>query len=83
MITEYDEIKFAFSKAEHFEGAFPTSRVLQWEQDNCQEWCEYASINGKRSAIYYIFENSECECDCDEYPWDAEHVSKIEILDSY
>lgn len=65
-------------------GAFATCRCLpgQWQQDNCQEWAEHGTINGSPAKVYYMFENSECTSeDAGDYPFDAEHVSKIEVAE--
>lgn len=64
------------------DGAFPTCAVFpgQWEQANCQEWQENGTIHGKPAKVYYLFENRECESeDASDYPFDAAHVSRIEI----
>lgn len=64
------------------DGAFPTGRALpgQWEQANCQEWQETGTIHGKPARVLYLLENRECESeDASDYPFDAAHVSRIEI----
>jgi hypothetical protein len=83
-ITEQSEIEIAYDSAENQKGAYATGRCLpgQWEQENCQEWAEPCTIDGAPAKIYWIFENAECESeDAGDYPWDSEHVSKIEIAE--
>ena len=81
-ITEQSKIEIDYNSAENHEGAYATCRCLpgQYEQENMQEWAEDCTIDGAPAKIYYLFENAECESeDAEDYPWDSEHVSKIEI----
>ena len=83
-LTNQDDINAAFAKATSHQGAHATGRCLpsQWEQENCQEWSEACEIDGVQARIYYMFENTECEYeDAGDYPWNADHVSKIEIAE--
>jgi hypothetical protein len=86
-ITDAAAITEAFAKFEAGKnGAFATGRCLpgQWEQGNCQEWAEHGTINEAPAKVYYMFENSECESeDAGDYPWDAAHISKIEVAEKY
>jgi hypothetical protein len=79
------EIKDAFAQFEPAaDGAFATCRLLpgQWEQWTRQEWAERGTINGTPAKVYYMFENRECESeDAGDYPWDFEHVNRIEIAE--
>ena len=81
-ITDRNEIEtFLKSFAADSDGAFPTCRCLpgQWEQENCQEWAEHGEIDGVPAKVYYMFENVEVAEDGADMPWNAEHVSKIEL----
>lgn len=84
-ITDTAAITDTFAKFEPDPyGAYATCRCLpgQWEQENCQEWAEHGTIDGKAAKVFYLFENSECESeDAGNYPWNAEHVSKIEVAE--
>ena len=82
--TEQNDIENNFDLAEGSGNAFPTGRCLQgqWEQENCQEWAEEATINGDPAMITYLFENDECTSeDAGDYPWDSAHISKIEVAE--
>ena len=65
-------------------GAYPTCRLLegQWHQDNCQEWAEDGTIDGKKVKVFWIFENREIETeDIDDALFDDEHMTKFEVGD--
>lgn len=81
-IENETEILEALSSTQNHKGAFATCRVLpgKHEQENCQEWGEHCELHGAPATIFYLFDNSECEDeDASNYPWDAEHVSKIHV----
>jgi hypothetical protein len=83
-ITTANEIAAAYDKAEKQEGAFATCRCLpgQWEQENEQEWAEHCEIEGVPAKVFYIFSNEEAEVeDGGDMPWDADHVSKIQLAE--
>jgi hypothetical protein len=66
------------------DGAYATCRCLpgQYAQENQQEWAERGTIEGRAAKVYYIFENSEAEVeDGIEMPFDADHISRIEIAE--
>ena len=83
IITDQNNIAAAMQQFRpRLDGAFPTGRALpgQWEQANCQEWQETGTIHGKPARVLYLLENRECESeDASDYPFDAAHVSRIEI----
>jgi hypothetical protein len=82
-ITNPHDITAAMEQFQpHPDGAFPTGRTLpgQSEQANCQEWQENGAIHGKPARVLYLFGNHECESeDASEYPFDSDHVARIEI----
>jgi len=84
-ITDTNEIKAANTKFQPSTyGAYATCRCLpgQYAQENQQEWAERGTIDGKQAWVYYIFENSEAEVDdLENIPFDADHISHIEIED--
>ena len=86
-ITNQNDIAAAFAKfAAGHDGASPTCRVFsgQWESANLQEWAERGTIDGVPARVFYAFENSECESeDAHDYPWDADHISEIQIAEKY
>ncbi len=85
-ITDRNEIEAANNnfKADR-DGAYPTCRCLpgQYEQENCEEWAERGEINGTPAKVFYIFDRTEDGIDSDPetYPWDAEHITKIELAE--
>ena len=82
IITEQTEIAAIYDQHEKPEGAYATCRVIDHEAPGCQEWAERCTINGAPAKIYYIFEDEEAEVeDGSNIPWDAAHVSKIEIAE--
>lgn len=82
-ITNTDDIAAAF--AEFFSsahGAYATCRCLpgQYASENQQEWAESGTIEGKDATVFYRFENREAEVeDGDDMPFDADHITHIEI----
>jgi hypothetical protein len=82
-ITSQNEIKESFELFEpNSKGAFATNRLIEGASSamDPQEWAEYGKINGIPAKIYYIFSESEASNeDAENYPWDLEHVSKIEL----
>jgi len=84
-ITDINEIKSANSKfIPSPDGAFGTCRILpgQYAQENQQEWEERGSIDGKAVKVFYLFENFEAEAeDGADMPFDADHITHIEIED--
>jgi hypothetical protein len=84
-ITDTAAISAAFDKlSTDGDPAYCTCRCLpgQYEQENCQEWAEHNSIDGVPVKVYYMFDNEDCESeDCGGYPWDADHVTHIEIAE--
>ena len=86
-ITNQNDVSAAFAKFQPApDGASPTCRVFagQWESANLQEWAERGTIDGVPARVFYAFENSECESeDASDYPWDAEHISEIQIAEKY
>ncbi len=84
-ITDPNEIKTAKAKFKlSADGAYATCRSLpgQYAQENQQEWAERGTIDGKDAKVFYLFENSEAEVeDGADMPFDAEHITHIEIED--
>ena len=81
-ITTANEIQAAYEETAKEQGAYATCRVIDHEAPGCQEWAEHCEIKGVPAKVYYIFEDEECEVEeADEMPWDADHVSKIEIAE--
>lgn len=82
-ITNTDDIAAAFAEFSASSAeAYATCRSLfgQYAQANQQEWAERGTIKGKDATIFYLFENSETEVeDGAEIPFDADHISHIEI----
>jgi hypothetical protein len=67
------------------DGAFATCRLVQGADSamDPQEWAELGAIDGEPAKVYYIFSEAEASSeDASDYPWDAEHVSKIEVTES-
>jgi hypothetical protein len=84
MITLYDknDIAAAYEKTTKHEGAYATCRLIDHEAQDCQEWAEHCEIDEVPAKVYYIFENDDCDVeDGSDMPWDAEHVSKIELAE--
>jgi hypothetical protein len=65
--------------------AYPTSRLLDGSQDHgyAQEWAEPATMpDGRPCLRIYLFDDDEVDHeDAVDYPWDDEHVKRIELLD--
>ena len=65
------------------DGAQPTCRCLPglYERENCEEWAEQGWIDGEPAKVFYIFDRTKdgIDGDAETYPWDADHVTKIEI----
>ena len=79
-ITNTDDIAAAYDKTTSHEGAYTTCRVIDHEAPDSQEWAEHCEIDGAPAKVYYIFTDEEASAeDGSDMPWDAEHVSKIEI----
>ena len=82
IITNTDDITAALEKATAHEGAEATCRAIDHDAPGCQEWAEKCEIEGVPAVVYYIFDEAECQSeDAEDYPWDAEHVSKIVIAE--
>lgn len=62
------------------DGASPTNRLLhgEFDQRNLQEWIEEGTIHGKKTAVFYLFDNSEAETP-EDMSFDADHAFRIEI----
>jgi hypothetical protein len=81
-ITNTDDITAACDKATNHEWAHATCRVIDHEAPGCQEWAEHCEIEGVPAKVYYIFDDEEAEVeDASDMPWDAKHISKIEIAE--
>ena len=81
-ITNTAEIAAAYDKTTDHQGAYATCRVIDHEAPGCQEWAEHCKIEGVPAKVYYIFEDEETEVVDGSYmPWDADHVTKIEIAE--
>jgi len=85
-ITNQNDVSAAFAKFQpdpdgailHAEYTAANGRVLT------QEWAECGTIDGVPARVFYAFENSECESeDASDYPWDADHISEIQIAEKY
>lgn len=47
-----------------------------------QEWAEAGTVEGVPAKVYYIFSAEEAaDEDASNYPFDADHVSRIEIAE--
>lgn len=65
-------------------GAYATCRLLQGANSamDPQEWAEHGQINGTPAKVYYLFSEAEAsDEDATNYPWDTDHISKIEIAE--
>lgn len=84
-ITEQAEITKAFEAFEpNSDGAFATCRLIPGAASamDPQEWVEEGDINGAPAKVYYIFDEAEAsDEDASNYPWDAEHIDRIEVAD--
>ncbi len=81
-IINTDDIQAAYDKTAKHKGAFATCRVIDNEFPCCQEWAEHCEIEGVPAKVYYIFKDEEAEVeDGGDMPWDADHVSKIELAE--
>lgn len=84
-ITDTAAITEAFAKFESGkDGAFATCRLIQGADSAMapQEWAELGTIDGEPAKVYYIFSEEEASSeDASDYPWDDEHVSKIEVAE--
>ena len=85
-ITDTNNIQAAIEKFKpDARGAYSTDRCLpgQYEQVNCEEWAERGKINGTPAKVYYVFDCTKDGIDGDPetYPWDDEHITKIEIAE--
>lgn len=81
-ITDSNNIEAAYDKTTAHQGAYATCRVIDHEAPGCQEWAEHCEIEGVPAKVYYIFEDEEAEVeDGSDMPWDAAHVSKIELAE--
>ena len=82
-ITDTNKIKAINAKFKpSTDGAYATCRCLpgQYAQENQHEWAERGTIDGKSATVFYLFENSEAEVeDGADIPFDADHISHIEI----
>ena len=84
-ITTESEIASTFAKfAPNGDGAFATCRLIEGAESamDPQEWAERGTVDGAPAMVYYIFAEEEASSeDASEYPWDEEHISKIEIAE--
>ena len=82
-ITDTAEIEAALAKFTPVStGAQPTNRLIPGASSamDPQEWSERGEIDGKEATVFYIFSEEEASAeDADSYPWDTEHVDRIEI----
>ena len=67
------------------EAATPTGRVLDGSSDHgyAQEWTELAHTpDGRRCLKVCIFDHDEVAVElAEDYPWDDDHVVRIQLLD--
>lgn len=77
-----------FESFPHTENAEPTNRVLSGSDDfwAAEEWAEPVTLSdGRKATAYYLFSSESITDDAGEqllaedYPWDAEHCSWIEL----
>ena len=82
-ITNAAEIETALkSFAPSTDGAFATCRLIPGASSalDPQEWAERGTIGGEPATVYYIFSQAEASGeDADGYPWDTEHVDRIDV----
>lgn len=82
-ITDSNEIESALAQFRaSSNGAQPTNRLIPGASSamDPQEWSERGTINGQSAEVFYIFSEEEASSeDAENYPWDAEHVDRIEI----
>ena len=79
-ITDRTEIEAAFDKFEANKfGAQPTSRLIPAPNQDSSEWKEDGEIDGCETRVYYMFSSEEETEEADMLPWDAEHITHIEI----
>lgn len=77
-----------FGKIETEGNAEPTSRMLEGSGDAwaAEEWIEYGQLEGQEYSIYYLFSEKDITWDdgsareAEDYPWDVDHVSKVEAM---
>lgn len=70
-----------YNSTKNHEGAFCTSRVLENRSD--QEWEEVCTLDGKKVSVFYEFTEKEASSeDAGDYPWDFDHVTKIELIEN-
>lgn len=62
--------------------AQPTSRCLSGSDDwAAEEWVQDAIMpDGRKCQVFYLFSADEIADDEDNYPWDADHISRV-VLD--
>lgn len=69
-----------YNSTENHAGAFLTCRLLDNRSD--QEWKEICTLDGERVSIFYEFTEEEASSeDAGDYPWDFDHVTKIELIE--
>jgi hypothetical protein len=77
-ITAPAAIATALERATDHQGANPTCRAIV--VPGLQEWAERCLIEGRPAQVFYIFDAEEAEVeDGADMPFDADHVSRIEI----
>ena len=84
-VTNTEEIARIFEIFLPDEGeAYPTGRLIKDASSalDPQEWAENGEISGVPTKVYYLFSEDEVKSeDASDYPWDAAHVSKLEIAE--
>lgn len=82
-ITDTIAISAAFDKFDaDQDGAFATCRLVEGASSafDPQEWAEHGEIDGTPAKVYYLFDEDEATSeDAESYPWDADHITHIEI----
>lgn len=66
------------------DGAYCTNNVHPGASSamDPQEWAERGTVDGVPAKVYYLFSEEEASSeDAGDYPWDADHVWKIEIAE--
>jgi len=79
--------RVTFDELERRGNAEPTSRLLDGSEDHwaSEEWEQPSSVRGQLCTIYYLFDADDIvdaddePLEADRYPWDAEHISWVEL----
>jgi len=82
-ITDTAEIVTALASFKpSAQGAQPTNRLIAGASSamDPQEWLELGTIDSEPAKVYYLFSEEDASGeDPSSYPWDSEHVDRIEI----